>query len=247
MEEFLRSMPATYQQVFKPADRVEHRRLIVARGTAPCAAYLWRKLSDTSAILCVIADNTSGLLSAESAALLSAGLSVNAAQIYCRSRPGRTEEAVNFFWVRHAAAGSTMLHQDEGLLVNLTAELGRLIDAGNLRASTPGANAPSTTPPPPSIAPPVQSEVNLRPEAHSGRCLLEVVTEDMPGLLLAITVALVRAKLEVVECELRTENGIARDRFLVAAEDGHTLRDAERAEVESAIREAILRTARHRT
>jgi len=48
---------------------------------------------------------------------------------------------------------------------------------------------------------------------------LNIVTPDRPGLLLAITLALVQQGLEVVASEVRTDQGVASDRF--------TLRDAK--------------------
>ena len=51
-----------------------------------------------------------------------------------------------------------------------------------------------------------------------GEVILNVVTPDRPGLLLAITLSFVHQGLEVVASEVRTDQGVASDRF--------TLRDA---------------------
>lgn len=98
LEDFKNSMPETYWRVFDATSIAEHGAIVERRGGRQVHIEHWRTLPTGLAVLCVVAPDRAGLLSAVAAALARHGLSIVSAQIYTR-RAGAEPEAVDFFWV----------------------------------------------------------------------------------------------------------------------------------------------------
>ncbi len=96
--EFLASLPATYRTVFDEAASVEHAA-IVSRKEGAHYFEVWRSLPDDLFVLCLVADDRPGLLSAVTTALSDVGFHIEGAQIFTR-KSSPTHEALDFFWVR---------------------------------------------------------------------------------------------------------------------------------------------------
>jgi UTP:GlnB (protein PII) uridylyltransferase len=169
-----------------------------------------------TAIVCVVADDVPGLLSLVSTAFVSHHLDVTSAQIFCRSTP-RGVEAVDFFWLRRARPSRLPQHIDRTEIISVSRMLDELLgeeaQARALAVKELERMAPEL---------PVKPRVFYDTRAlRRGEVILNVVTPDRPGLLLAITLSFVHQGVEVVASEVRTDQGVASDRF--------TLRDARGA------------------
>jgi [protein-PII] uridylyltransferase len=207
--QFIHSMPAAYAQAFDAADAEEHARIAAERGTAAARVVVWRILPQGVAILCVVADDRPGLVALVSAAFLAHALDVRSAQIYCRSHEDGRLEAVDFFWLRNVSAG---LPLETSRLEACTRTIRELLGAESEVLDVPR---------PGSVVPDQRARVSyaadpLTPE----RWEVELEARDFPGLLHTVARLLHQHGLEVVRCEIRTEDGIARDRFFVTAFNG---------------------------
>ncbi len=206
--QFVASMPAAYTRAFSEADAEEHARIVLSRGTEPARVVLWRSLPQGVAILCVVTDDRPGLVALVSSAFLAHALDVRAAQIYCRSCPDGRLEAVDFFWLKNAA-GTVPLD------ARRLEACGRTIL--ELLAAEPGAAASA----------PSRQRQDARAKLEyvedssvSDAWDVSLEAQDFPGLLHTVARLLHQHGLEVVRCEIRTEEGIAKDRFIVTSFDG---------------------------
>jgi [protein-PII] uridylyltransferase len=214
--ELVASMPPAYTQIFERRDILEHVQLVAARGKARACAAEWRQLPGGTVIVCVVADDVPGLLSLVSAAFVSHHLDVTSAQIFCRRTPSGVE-AVDFFWLKRARPSRLSQQID----VTEIASVSRMLDDLVGEASQAKQLATQELE---RVAPelPVRPRVFYDTRAlRRGEVILNVVTPDRPGLLLAITLSFLKQGLEVVASEVRTDQGVASDRF--------TLRDASGA------------------
>ncbi len=214
--ELVASMPPAYTQIFERRDILEHLQLVAARGKARAYAAEWRQLPGGTVIVCVVADDVPGLLSLVSAAFVSHHLDVTSAQIFCRRTP-RGVEAVDFFWLKRARPSRLSQQIDVTEIASVCRMLDELVgeasQAKRLATQELERVAPEL---------PVRPRVFYDTRAlRRGEVILNVVTPDRPGLLLAITLSFLKQGLEVVASEVRTDQGVASDRF--------TLRDASGA------------------
>jgi [protein-PII] uridylyltransferase len=205
---FVRSMPAAYARAFDELDAREHARIVYNRGSSVAQVEVWRMLPQGVAILCVVADDRPGLVALVSAAFLAHALDVRSAQIYCRDTGAGRLEAVDFFWLRNVSAGTPL-------------DVARLDACARTIRELLGADAAGPELP--------EHGMGGDPGAHVGYSQdptssdrYEVVLEarDFPGLLHTAARLLHQHGLEVVRCEIRTEEGVARDRFWVTSFDG---------------------------
>ncbi len=206
--QFIASMPAAYAQAFGAADAEEHARIVYNRGSSVAQVEVWRMLPQGVAILCVVADDRPGLVALVSAAFLAHALDVRSAQIYCRSTgPGRVE-AVDFFWLRNVSSGAAL---DAGRLDACARTIREL-----LGAEADGPDLPEHA----TVGDQAASVSFVQDPTASERFEVALEARDFPGLLHTVARLLHQHGLEVVRCEIRTEGGIARDRFWVTSFDG---------------------------
>lgn len=208
------SMPAAYPQIFERRDIGEHASIVYARRNKRAHAAAWRQLPGGTLIACVVADDVPGLLSLVSAAFVSHHLDVTSAQIFCRLTDVGVE-AVDFFWLRRARPSRLPQHIDTSEIASVSNMLDELVGEERQARSLAVRELERVAP-----------ELPVRPRVfydtralRRGEVILNVVTPDRPGLLLAITLSFVHQGLEVVASEVRTDQGVASDRF--------TLRDAK--------------------
>jgi UTP:GlnB (protein PII) uridylyltransferase len=214
LSELVASMPPAYPQIFERRDIAEHAAIVNARRGKRAHAATWRQLPGGTVIVCVVADDVPGLLSLVSAAFVSHHLDVTSAQIFCRSTKAGVE-AVDFFWLKRARPSRLPQHVDTSEIASVSRMLDELVGeeahARTLAVKELERVAPEL---------PVRPRVFYDTRAlRRGEVILNVVTPDRPGLLLAITLSFVHQGLEVVASEVRTDQGVASDRF--------TLRDAK--------------------
>ena len=232
--ELVASMPPAYPQIFEHRDIAEHVGIINGRGSRRAYAAEWRQLPGGTCIVCVVADDVPGLLSLVSAAFVSHHLDVTSAQIFCRPRP-EGSEAVDFFWLKRARPSRLPQHIDSSEIDSVSRMLdqlvieesqGRMLAAQELERVAPEL--------------PVRPRVFYDTRAlRRGEVILNVVTPDRPGLLLAITLSFAQQGLEVVASEVRTDQGVASDRFTLRDASGSPLSANRLAEIQRQIIAAL--------
>jgi len=206
--QFITSMPAAYTRAFDEADAEEHARIVLSRGSDAARVVTWRSLPQGVAILCVVTDDRPGLVALVSSAFLAHALDVHAAQIYCRNCPDGRLEAVDFFWLKNAAGPVPL---DASRLEACGRTILELLAAGS----------------DPARAAPVSSKKGalarleyVKDAATPDAWDVSLEARDFPGLLHTVARLLHQHGLEVVRCEIRTEEGVARDRFIVTSFTG---------------------------
>ncbi|HVY28194.1 MAG TPA: hypothetical protein VHB79_16670 [Polyangiaceae bacterium] len=232
--ELVASMPPAYPQIFERRDILEHSAIVNARGAARAHAAEWRQLPGGTVIVCVVADDVPGLLSLVSAAFVSHHLDVTSAQIFCRPT-ARGSEAIDFFWLRRARPSRLPQHIDAQEIASVSRMLDELVgeerQARALAVQELERVAPEL---------PVRPRVFYDTRAlRRGDVILNVVTPDRPGLLLAITLSFVHQGLEVVASEVRTDQGVASDRFTLRDAKGGALSANRLAEIQRQIIAAL--------
>ena len=228
------SMPPAYPQIFEHRDIVEHASIIDARRGVRAHAALWRQLPGGTAIVCVVAEDVPGLLSLVSAAFVSHHLDVTSAQVFCRTGHAGSE-AVDFFWLRRARPSRLPQQIDDAEIHSVSRMLAELVgeeaQARSLAVQELERVAPEL---------PVRPRVFYDTRAlRRGEVILNVVTPDRPGLLLAITWSFAKQGLEVVASEVRTDQGVASDRFTLQDIGGAALSVNRLAEIQRLIIAAL--------
>ena len=240
IDEFAAFLPESYRRNFGRSAIASHAHIahsrdgkLVGIGSFPSNRH--------GTALCVIADDRPGLLATISAALVLARLDVIEAEAYTRRQVGRSDEAVDVFWVRHdppelrnkPVTSETV----EALRETLTGLLQGTLDRG--RVTEPSAR-PSPTP--------AAAETVVRfLEAQDGSfATLEVETGDRSGLLLALAQALFQQRVQIVASQVRTTGTRVFDRFSIVELDGSPISPSRRLEIQVAVLSAVDPIVGHR-
>jgi [protein-PII] uridylyltransferase len=234
VSELLASMPPAYPQIFERRDIAEHVAIVNARRGRRAYVAEWRQLPGGTMIVCAVADDVPGLLSLVSTAFVSHHLDVTSAQIFCRPT-SRGIEAVDFFWLKRARPSRLPHHIDAAEIESVSRMLDELVaeesQAQRLAVQELERTAPEL---------PVRPRVFYDTRAlRRGEVILNVVTPDRPGLLLAITLSFARQDLEVVASEVRTDQGVASDRFHLRDATGGSLSASRLADIQRQIIAAL--------
>ncbi len=223
-------MPLAYVRAHTREERVAHAQIIGRRGNAAVHVELCPGPAEPGPVepqwLCVVTDDRPGLLSLLSAGISAAALDIQNARIYCRTRPGLPDEAVDLFAVRGPGAHSALTdetvrvvrHTIDGLLAGS-------LDALSLERKN--AAPRSSRPPPFSV------------HFEGTTDVLVVNAPDRPGLLLAISLAIFRERLTIVRSHVTTVAAEARDEFELAEIDGRRLSSTMRATVVEKVSAAL--------
>ncbi len=185
--DFSDSMPGRYRELFQGGAVDEHAAIVARRAAATAHAEIWRPLPKGGAIVCVVADDRAGLLSHISAALVGHAMDVVAAQVYTRDT-ARGPEAVDFFWLRRSASQPSAIVADD--VAHIVDTLRALV-AGEVTIDEVARQAGAR----PAAPPGATTRVTFDETADADVAVLTVETFDRPGLLLAITQALSRARV----------------------------------------------------
>jgi [protein-PII] uridylyltransferase len=233
---FATSMPARYRELFDNDAARDHAEIVARRAGAPAHAEIWKEQRDGGAIVCIVADDRPGLLSFISATLVVHAMDVVAAQAYTRAAP-EGPEAVDFFWLKRDGVDTSPIaladvNRIAGVLRSLvTREL--TIDAMMRKTGARPAPAAGAT-----------TRVMFEEKAETGLTVLTVETFDRPGLLLAITKALSRARVQIVASEAMSRDGQVVDTFTIVEFDGAPLRANRRGVLRIEVLAAIEAVAR---
>jgi len=236
-EDFLRSfaasLPASYRGNFDAAAVATHARIARERESAPANIGAFFSNRVPGAALCVVADDRPGLLATISAALVLCGLDVIEAEAYTRRIPGKHDEAVDVFWVRHEDPADHRLLLGSDEIVKLCQTLIGLIE-GKLERKKADSSSRST------VTPAAKETVVRFLEGEDGTfATLEVETFDRSGLLLALSQALFSQRVQIVGSQVKTRGGRVFDRFHIVEFDNKPISSARRLEIQVAILSAI--------
>jgi len=232
IREFAESMPKAYRSQHGASEVAEHAGVSLRREAR--AAHVER-ISETQGApgaLCVVAEDSPGLLATISASLVLSGLDVIDAVAHTRKTPLGRKEAVDLFWVRHAdptrwsdaITDRTVSDVETNLLQLLEGRLDR--EAASRRTPPIPAKVSETT-------------VRFIENAEGGLATLEVETDDRSGLLLALAQALFSQHVQIVESSVTTRAGHVLDRFTIEELDGKPINAARRLEIQVAVLSAL--------
>jgi [protein-PII] uridylyltransferase len=226
-------MPAAYARAFAPSEVAEHERIVARRGARLVHAEICESSSGEQ--VCVVAQDRPGLLALVTDALLVHGLSIRNANVFCRQRADGQSEAVDFFQLRHSSG-------DLGVAVG-PAELGAFLQTLSelVAEELLAASRPSAPPMPnsPNVRVYFEIEARTRDEAT-----LLVQAPDSEGLLNAITNALAAQNVHIRASEIRTEAGVAHDRFELVSNDGQAFTAVRLCDIQQAVHAGLPRLGR---
>jgi [protein-PII] uridylyltransferase len=227
-EEFARYAPERYLAIVRPADAARHLGLWLAARRAGFAAEL-RRPESGEAELTLLARDRPGLLALFSAALAANGVDVLAAEVYSLG-----EIALDQFIVRETGGGSVAPERWEAARADLLRLLSGAEDPHSLvqrrlrRASWAASAAPA-----------VETKLRIDDTSSDEVTILDVFTQDRPGLLHAIADALHKAGASIELARIATEGNRATDAFYLCEAGGKRGR-IESPERLSAIESAVL-------
>jgi hypothetical protein len=195
---------------------------------------IWRQLPKGVGVLCVVADDRPGLLSFICASLVLHKMDVLSAQAYTRLLPEGGGEAVDFLWIRRDADADHAMPVLEPDVERISEVLRQLV-TGELSIESAAERARSAR----TVPPGASTTVTFDEDDDEGLVVLTVETFDRPGLLLAITLALFRANVQIIASDALTRAGRVVDRFAIVEVDGSPIRRARRGLVQIEVFEAI--------
>jgi UTP:GlnB (protein PII) uridylyltransferase len=235
MTEFLRTMPAAYTRAFAPGEIAEHERVVARRGGRLVHAEICAASSGD--LICVVAEDRPGLLVLVTDALLVHGLSIQNAKVFCRRRADGQFEAVDFFQLRQAT-GNPDVAVGAGELAAFLQTLSELVAEDLVAAARQST-------PPPSNSPTLRVYFELEARGRD-EAVLRVEAPDSEGLLNAITNALAAQDAHINASEIRTEGGIAHDRFDLIRKDGQAFTAVRLCDIQQAVYVALQKLVRRR-
>ena len=236
-EAFAASMPERYKTAFDAQAVREHAAIASRRGTSSAHVEVWRRLPSGIAVLCVVADDRPGLLSLISASVVIQKLDVVSAMAFTRTLPDGRPAAFDLLWLRREGQPTTLVQDVDAVRIG---EILREMISGALPVEEAMARAR-----PPKIVPVGSSTtVTFEEVAGSGTVVLTVETFDRPGMLLAITLALFRAGVQIIATDEVTKGPRVLDRFTIVELDGSPVSQKRRGAVQIEVLEAVHAIAR---
>jgi [protein-PII] uridylyltransferase len=208
--EFARVLPERYAGIVRPDDAAGHLKLwLLARRTGFAAELRQRESGEAELIL--VAKDRPGLLALFSAALAANGIDILAAEV------NSLEDgiALDRFVVREPGGGAPAqgrweaAHADLLRLLSGAEDPHRLVQRRLRRASWAASAAPA-----------VETKLRVDNVSSADCTILDVFTQDKPGLLHAIADALHRAGVSIEVARIATEGNRATDAFYLREATG---------------------------
>jgi UTP:GlnB (protein PII) uridylyltransferase len=232
-------MPPRYRQLFRGAVVNEHAAIVARREAAPAHAEIWRLTPQGTAIACMVADDHPWLLSFVCTALNAHAIHLLAAHLYARVSSQGNDLVCLLWLVREEFPDRLVVDADVARVAEL---VGGLV-TGELTLEVMPPEARCTTPP---------DAATLIKFEHTGdpsSALLVVETHERPGLLRAVTGALLSTGVRIRKSLVASaRDGLVVQRFFLAEPDGRApdshRRDILQADVLRAISAIVPRTAR---
>jgi [protein-PII] uridylyltransferase len=245
LELWFAGLPERYFAQTPPVLIASHVRL--SRGRAPGGVALaathhphkgWSELS-------VVTDDAPGLLARLAGVLLAGRIDVMNAQIACRrtsgasgagsgAGPGEGAEAIDVFHVRDRYGRALTDERVEALREDLArvlageVEVSRLIEGRRERTTLR-----------PRVKPHVTTEVKIDNEVSAEYTVVDVYTQDRPGVLYAITRTLSTLGMDIDLAKVATEADRVADVFYVRDRAGRKLTGAEAQSLGAALAQAL--------
>jgi [protein-PII] uridylyltransferase len=241
VSEFLDTMPERYLLSNAPEDILEHARVAVCPREQPVAAAFVSTgapsrgqdvvelcvVTDSrpNARLCVVAADRPGLLASIAAAISANRLEVHAAQVNSRPLRDGGMQAVDLFWVHVPHAEKASLHER---LPKLERDLQKVVTGQVAPADL--LKRPRSVRWCERSSPAVFSEVVIDQRASQCHTVIEVLTQDRPGLLFTLAQELHALGLSITLAKISTEGTRVIDVFYVTEADGEKVAGAQRSE-----------------
>jgi [protein-PII] uridylyltransferase len=230
LEAFLASMPERYLLANSAEAIAAHAGVALDRGSSPVHAAIVPSRHPEFAEVCVVAEDSPGLLARISAAVTAGRLEVLAAQVYSRvvpataGEPGRVE-AVDLFWLRDRTEGPEAVARAAPRLVrDLVDVCSGALDPAELLRQRTGSTSPWRE----RRSPAVLTEVVVDDRASPRHTVVEVFAKDRPGLLYTMASALHDLRLSIALSKINTEGTKVADVFYVNELDGSKVAPGER-------------------
>lgn len=226
VEAFVASMPERYLVATPPAEIVAHARTAAQEGPVRMTVSASRR--QEAAEVCVVADDRPGLLSMIARAFSGARLEVLAAHVYSRRREDGSSEAVDLFWVQNRVDGPL-----EPALARVERDLEAMM-RGDLRPED--VREPRIGR---SKGPRVATRVLLDHRASPTQTVIEVTTEDRPGVLFTIAQVFFELGLSIAVAKINTEGARVADVFYVTDARGEKVDKALGQQIEAKLFERL--------
>jgi UTP:GlnB (protein PII) uridylyltransferase len=223
VEDFLNTMPLSYQDRFTEADARVHASILSRRHDALVHIESCRAEEVGTHWLCVVTNERPGLLRIVAAAVTAHSLNVAEAITFCRAAGGHRTEAVYFF--RVGALSGEVEPPSEALILSLRSTIADVLKGKQDITLLYRRSSPTWRP-----QPRTQSTARFEGEIN-GADVLIVEGHDDPGLLASIAAVVFRAGAYVVWSHVTTARGRARDVFHVVAPDGARLSETSKAQL----------------
>jgi [protein-PII] uridylyltransferase len=228
--------------VEQPAEKIADHVRLLRRHARPCAIEVTQGERGTFSELVLVAPDQPGLLAKITGVLFANRIDILDAAIYSRERDARGDEfgeAVDIFRIRKEPDGAlTDEHRIDGIRRDLEAVLSGQTTVESLVARRPRQLALFQRAKP--RVPPTQ--VNVDNDASRGFTIIEVFTEDKPGVLYKITHTLAAQGLDIH----RSRVGVAADRvadifYVRDSSNGEKVEDPGRIDaLAEALKQALL-------
>jgi UTP:GlnB (protein PII) uridylyltransferase len=223
-------MPEDYRATFDEATWLSHARIVARRQGRPATGGLFPSWGNDAVALCLVADDRPGLLSLMSTALLLTGLEVVDGEAYTRQRPEKKAEAVDLFWVRwHDADRDEPI--DEACVEQVVQVLTALLKGGPAGGSGHWGRVQAMAP--------REAQLRFVENPEGSLTVLEVEAVDRFGLLLSLSRALHRQRVQIVRSEVHTTRERVIDRFTLTEQDGSPVSDQRRLQLQVAVLAAL--------
>jgi [protein-PII] uridylyltransferase len=228
LDGFLRSMPERYLLANSAEAIAAHAGVALDRGASPVHAAVVPSRHPEFAEVCVVAEDSPGLLARIAAALTAGRLEVLAAQVYSRAlvngASGKSE-AVDLFWVRDRTEGPEAVERAMPRLVrDLVDVCSGAMDPAELLRQRTGSTSPWRE----RRSPAVITEAVVDDRASPRHTVIEVFAKDRPGLLYTVARALHELRLSIALSKINTEGTKVADVFYVNELDGSKVAPGER-------------------
>jgi [protein-PII] uridylyltransferase len=238
VDDFSHALPERYASTVRPADAARHLKLWLTAKRTGFAAEL-RQPQSGEAELTLVAPDRPGLLALFSAALAANGIDILAAEVNSFA----DGIALDQFIVREPGGGAPApgrweaAHADLLRLLSGAEDPHRLVQRRLRRASWAASAAPE-----------VQTKVRVDNVSSADCTILDVFTQDRPGLLHAIADALHRAGASIEVARIATEGNRATDAFYLREAGGQASArkigsETRLGELQSAVTAAIAELA----
>ena len=203
--EFVQALPERYLATARPEVAARHLKLWAIAGRSGFASEL-HSADAGEADLTLVAPDRAGLLALFTAALAANGIDILAAEVHSLKRG----MALDTFVVRESGGGVPSQARWEAARLDLVkllagAEDGRrLVEKRLRRASFATAAAPT-----------VETRIRVDDLSSEEMTIIDVVTQDRPGLLHALAEAFHSAEVSIEVARIATEGNRATDAFYV--------------------------------